>query len=169
MMRKPKGEERALWHHATRDVKPIKGRHARQAAAETAPEPKAEIMTAPVHPVPRLRAKKSDVNVAVPSAGLDRRSAQRLKRGQMPIEARLDLHGMTQVEAHHALDRFIAQSHAAGRRAVLVITGKSGVLYGAVPRWLEDSENRARILAASRAQAQHGGAGALYLLLRRKR
>ena len=100
---------------------------------------------------------------------IDRRTAQRLKRGQMPIEARLDLHGMTQTEAHEALARFIARSHAAGLRAVIVITGKSGVLHGAVPRWLEEGDNRARILSAARAHAQHGGAGALYLLLRRQR
>jgi DNA-nicking Smr family endonuclease len=87
----------------------------------------------------------------------------------MPIEARLDLHGRTQPEAHEALARFITRSHAAGMRAVIVITGKSGVLHGAVPRWLEEGDNRARILAVSRAQAQHGGAGALYLLLRRQR
>ena len=76
---------------------------------------------------------------------------------------------MTQPEAHDALASFIARCHATGLRAVLVITGKSGVLYGAVPRWLEEGENRARILATSRAQAPHGGAGALYLLLRRRR
>jgi DNA-nicking Smr family endonuclease len=102
-------------------------------------------------------------------SGLDRRSAQRLKRGQLAIEARLDLHGMTQAEAHRALSAFIARCRAAGMRTVLIITGKSGVLYGAVPRWLEESDNRARILASSRAQAQHGGAGALYVLLRRRR
>jgi len=106
---------------------------------------------------------------SIPPARLDRRTVQRLKRGHIPIEARLDLHGMTQAEAHEALARFIARSHASGLRAVIVITGKSGVLHSAVPRWLEEGENRAHILGSSRAEAQHGGEGALYLLLRRQR
>jgi len=104
-----------------------------------------------------------------PAIGIDRRGAQRLKRGQMPIEGRLDLHGMTQDEAHRALGAFIARSQSAGKRAILVITGKSGVLHGAAARWLEEGDNRGRVLAASRAQPQHGGAGALYVLLRRRR
>src|SRR6185312_2360232 len=94
-------------------------------------------------------------------AGLDRRSAQRLKRGQMAIAARLDLHGMTQAEAHGALQRFIARSFDEGRRAVLVITGKGaregeGVLRRAVPRWLEDPALRGMILAREEAQPRHG-------------
>jgi DNA-nicking Smr family endonuclease len=91
----------------------------------------------------------------------------------MPIEARLDLHGLTQAEAHHALSRFIAGSRAVGRRCVLVITGhgrfSGGVLKQAVPRWLHEAEMRPHILAISPAQPQHGGAGALYVLLRRFR
>lgn len=165
-MRKTKSDERALWRHATRDVKPI---HRRREVAPAAEAPAvAERPMSVAHPVPRSRVKIA-VTPAAPAPGLDRRSAQRLKRGQMPVEARLDLHGMTQTEAHDALARFIARSHAAGIRAVLVITGKSGVLHGAVPRWLDEGENRPHILAAERAQPQHGGAGALYLLLRRRR
>src|SRR5260370_36203504 len=83
--------------------------------------------------------------------GLDKASAERLKRGQYPIEARIDLHGMTQDDAHGALGDFIAASARAGRRCVLVITGKGlrrlgddraaseiGVLRGAGPRWLNE-------------------------------
>ncbi|HKT20911.1 MAG TPA: Smr/MutS family protein [Stellaceae bacterium] len=92
-----------------------------------------------------------------------------MKRGQTPIEGRLDLHGMTQAQAHRALARFLVQAQKAGQRLVLIITGKSGVLYGAVPRWLEEGENSARVLAAARARPQHGGTGALYVFLRRKR
>lgn len=93
----------------------------------------------------------------------------------MPIEARLDLHGMTQDEAHRALTRFILRMHEAGRRAVLIVTGKGtredggGVLRRAVPRWLAEPACRAVILAVSEAQPQHGGGGALYVLVRRKR
>jgi len=108
------------------------------------------------------------------AGGLDRRSAQRLRRGQTAIEARLDLHGMTQEEAHRALTRFIVASHAAGRRGLLIITGKGtreceGVLHRSVPRWLAESQCRSLVLAVERAQPRHGGDGALYVLLRRLR
>jgi DNA-nicking Smr family endonuclease len=159
-MRKPKSEERDLWHRAMQDVKRLRGREASDLVLVPPPAPPAPT------PTPR---EETAAPVPPPSRGLDRRSAQRLKRGQMPIEARLDLHGMTQEEAHRALGAFIARSHGAGLRAVLIITGKSGVLHGAAPRWLEEGDNRGRVLAASRAQKQHGGAGALYVLLRRRR
>jgi DNA-nicking Smr family endonuclease len=162
-MRKAKSDERALWHQAMRGVKQLREEHR---VAETVPD--SEIAIAPERPPPIPSPARGGGNGRGPAA-IDRRTAQRLKRGQMPIEARLDLHGRTQTEAHEALARFIARSHAAGLRAVIVITGKSGVLHGAVPRWLEEGGNRARILTAARAHAQHGGAGALYLLLRRQR
>jgi DNA-nicking Smr family endonuclease len=107
-------------------------------------------------------------------AGIDRANAERLKRGLHRIEARLDLHGMTQAEAHGALSAFIAASRTARRRCVLVITGRGlgqngpGVLKSSVPRWLEEPELRRHILAIAPAQPQHGGPGASYLLLRRR-
>lgn len=108
-------------------------------------------------------------------AGIDRANAERLKRGRHRIEARLDLHGMTQDEAHRELAAFVAASREAGRRCVLIITGRGlgpngpGVLKSAVPRWLEEPELRRHVLAIAPAQPQHGGAGAAYLLLRRHR
>ena len=75
-------------------------------------------------------------------AGIDRANAERLKRGLHPIEARLDLHGLTQAEAHRELVDFVEASYRGGRRCVLVITGRGlgpdgpGVLKSAVPRWL---------------------------------
>ena len=104
-------------------------------------------------------------------AGIDRASAERLKRGRYPVEASLDLHGMTQPEAHRALAGFVARSRTAGRRCVLVITGhgrvSGGVLKAAVPRWLGEPEMRPHLLAITPAQPRDGGAGALYLLLRK--
>jgi DNA-nicking Smr family endonuclease len=108
-------------------------------------------------------------------AGIDRANAERLKRGLHKIEARLDLHGMTQAEAHQALTGFIQASRDAGRRCVLVITGRGlgpngpGVLKNAVPRWLQEPALRHHVLAWAAAQPHHGGAGAAYLLLRRRR
>jgi DNA-nicking Smr family endonuclease len=96
-----------------------------------------------------------------------------LKRGKHKIEARLDLHGMTQQEAHHALARFIRAARSEGKRCVLVITGRGsvggGVLRAAVPRWFEEPEFRPHLLAISTAQPRDGGAGALYVMLRRTR
>jgi len=92
-------------------------------------------------------------------------------RGRYPIEARLDLHGMTQEEAHRALSGFVVRSRAAGRRVVLVITGhgrvSGGILKAAVPRWLNEPELRRHVLAITGAQPRDGGTGALYLLLRK--
>lgn len=93
----------------------------------------------------------------------------------MDIDGRLDLHGMSQAEAHDALTGFVLASHRMGRRAVLVITGKglygerSGVLKSAVPRWLNEAPLRDRILAFQPAQPKDGGSGALYVLLKRRR
>ncbi|HYM71881.1 MAG TPA: Smr/MutS family protein [Stellaceae bacterium] len=106
-------------------------------------------------------------------AGIDRARAERLKRGRLPVEARLDLHGMTQAEAHRALAGFVRNSRAAGRRCVLVITGRGavggGVLRAAVPRWLAEPEFRPHLLAIATAQPRDGGAGALYVMLRRNK
>ena len=104
-------------------------------------------------------------------AGVDRATAERLKRGRYQVEARLDLHGMTQAEAHRALAGFVGRSRAAGRRCVLVITGHGrmtgGVLKSAVPRWLAEPGLRPDVLAITPAQPRAGGDGALYVLLRR--
>ncbi len=108
--------------------------------------------------------------------GLDKRTAARLKRGQLPVEARIDLHGLTRDEARRALEGFLGSAHEAGKRCVLVITGKglrasgeTGVLRDAVPRWLNQAPIRPRILAFRPAPPRDGGAGALYVLLKRKR
>ena len=106
--------------------------------------------------------------------GLDRRTQTRMRRGQIDIEARIDLHGMTQEQAHRALHAFLLGSREAGRRAVLVITGKGrhsgeGVLRDAVPRWLNEDSIRPMIRAFSHAAPKHGGQGALYVLLKRRK
>lgn len=106
-------------------------------------------------------------------ANLDKRSRQRLLRGQMVISARLDLHGMDQESAHLALDAFIHREHARGARCVLVITGlgirSGGVLRQLTPRWLETPALAAKVVAYGSAKPWHGGSGALYVLLRRIR
>jgi DNA-nicking Smr family endonuclease len=160
--RHPSREERALWRAAMSGVAPL-------------PDPGALPAVLPVAEKTRPRAKKpvraaafSELTTAA-APGLDRRSAERLRRGARRIEARLDLHGMTQAEAHRALDEFLALADAAGQRCVLVITGKGGVLRAGVPRWINEQPSRSRVLAVMPAQPKDGGAGALYILLRRRR
>lgn len=107
------------------------------------------------------------------AADLDKRTLIRLRRGLVPVEAVVDLHGHTQDEAHRNLEAFLATSQRGGRRCVLVITGKGarseGVLRAAVPRWLNQQPNRGRVLAFAYASPAHGGEGALYVLLKRPR
>lgn len=175
--RHPKNEERALWRAAMHGVRPL-AKHVGAARAEPpaadAPPPKAaKPARRPVPPPPIAQLPDLAPGVA---PGVDRRSAERLRRGERRIDARLDLHGMTQDEAHRALDAFLDRAERAEWRCVLVITGKGrpgtgagGVLRAAVPRWLNEAPNRARLLAIAAARPKDGGAGALYLLLRRKR
>ena len=130
--------------------------------------------------------EKPEATLPPGAAGLDKRQYERLRRGQMRIEGRLDLHGLHQVPAHTALHAFITESYARDRRCVLVITGKGeakgqavagaimpererGVLRRNVPRWLNDVGLRDKVLSVSEAQPRHGGAGALYVLLRKRR
>ncbi len=111
---------------------------------------------------------------------VDHRTHTRLKRGQMKIDARLDLHGMTQNQAYDALLSFIPRAHASGKRCVLVITGKgdrdrqglgkgTGILKQKTPDWLIDAPLERYILKVESARSNHGGDGALYVLLRRNR
>jgi DNA-nicking Smr family endonuclease len=160
--------DRAVWSEAMRDVTPLRGR-----GAAVLPEPRSE----PAPMAASLPAAVADPRAldAVAGAGIDRATAERLKRGRRPIEARLDLHGRTQAEAHRELADFVRAAHEAGRRCVLVITGRGlgpdgpGVLKSAVPRWLAEPGLRRRVLAIAAAQPRHGGLGALYVLLRRQR
>ena len=194
-----KDEDRALWEHVTRDAKPLAKREpppARAAATEPPPAKAAPAMTEPgaekgarsarVPPRPPVVAPPRRAEPAIEhgrAAGVDRRRAERLRRGRLPVEARLDLHGYTQDQAHEALGRFLGEVQARGLRCVLVITGKGtttgaatgaargagGVLRAQVPRWLNEPGNRARVLAFDYAQPKHGGLGAIYVLLRRKK
>jgi len=179
--------ERALWRLAMRDASPLPGR---ELPAEVKPTPQTappEAILPPVAPPPSrpLAPIHLPARTYERAPGLDRRTSERLKRGQLPIEARLDLHGMTQDTAHAALNRFIADGSRRGIRVVLIITGKGarprtdldplraepgiGILKSAVPRWLNELPNRPRILAFTGARPEHGGGGALYVLLRRQR
>ena len=175
--RRPTDDELNLFEAAMRDT-------ARRRPA--APRAKAK-PTAAKKPPPKPTTGGRPSVAPKPTApnGVDKRTAQRLQRGQMPIEARLDLHGRQQTAAHRELTAFINASHAVGRRCVLIITGKGapraddldeimpdrqrGVLKRQVPLWLSEPGLREKVLSVQPAQRQHGGDGALYVLLRRRR
>ncbi len=179
-------EEVSLWRRATRDAKPLKRRRPSPppTASEVQPPPTSEGRTGagpgggtpPAEPaiIPPAAAPLPELAPGA-APGVDRRTAERLRRGQFAVDARLDLHGHTQEEAHRALVAFIEAAWQRRARCVLVITGKgrggegAGVLRAALPRWLNAEPVRARILAFAPSQAKDGGAGALYVLLRRQR
>ena len=103
-------------------------------------------------------------------AGIDGRTLRRLFRGDVPVDRRLDLHGLTAASAEIRLAQFIESAACDGCRCVLVITGKgAGILRGCVPDWLKRQPLSPHILALAEARPHDGGSGALYVLLRRKR
>lgn len=164
-----------LWQNVAKDLNPLK------------PRPEKEVVPTP--PLKRSPKREEDQTVFPPlpqqSArhGLDRNSKNRLKNGEIPIEARLDLHGRTLTAAHKELTHFLKTSYVSGLRCVLVITGKGGqkdvssppqgssrgVLHQNLSLWLEHPDLSGIILGVSPARPQHGGDGAVYILLRRNR
>lgn len=118
--------------------------------------------------------------------GIDGRTAERMRRGQLAPDARLDLHGLSESTAHRALVLFLKSAQARGARLALVVTGKGsaprddapfdlelvarsrGVLRNMVPRWLKEPELAQIVARAGEAHRRHGGAGALYVYLRKK-
>lgn len=109
------------------------------------------------------------------SGDIDRRTMRALRRGQIRPEDRLDLHGMSQEDAHKSLVKFLQRSRADGKKCVIIITGRGkisqggGLLQNQTPKWLNSSLLRQGIIAFSAAQASDGGSGAIYVLLRKPR
>ncbi|MEO0498829.1 MAG: Smr/MutS family protein [Pseudomonadota bacterium] len=105
---------------------------------------------------------------------IDRKTKRKLSKGRLSVDARIDLHGMTQDEAHNALIGFVGMSHARGHRVVLVITGKGlgkqgkGILRQVVPRWLVTPPLAQWVNGHDVSAPHHGGDGALYVRLRRQ-
>ncbi|WP_029058178.1 Smr/MutS family protein [Stappia stellulata] len=186
--RQPSSDERRLWAQVTADVTPLEsGRRSKQAATtedqgETAAPP-APVMGSERPPAPRavaaMRPKAPPAPPPLtPLAPLEPRQRRKLARGTRAIDARIDLHGLTQAEAHVRLRGFLAQAQAQGCSLVLVITGKGGpggslsadgrgVLRRVVPQWLSFAEFRPLVVGFEEAHAGHGGGGALYVRVRK--
>jgi DNA-nicking Smr family endonuclease len=135
--------------------------------------------TAPPKPLPSAKIQRAPKPEGPPPlAPLGRRERSQLSRGRKEIDARLDLHGMTQTRAHRALSGFLQRAHSEGLSFVLIITGKGktmgleserGVLRRQVPQWLNLPEFRALVVGFEEAHIGHGGEGALYVRIRRRR
>jgi DNA-nicking Smr family endonuclease len=177
-------EERALWESVAKQTKPLRKKPRTmkpQVASPVSKMPAAAKAVAPPRPSPAVRiarAPKPNPAPAVPPlAPLGRRERSQLSRGRKDIDARLDLHGMTQTRAHHALFSFLQRAHSGGLTFVLVITGKGrmgaeterGVLRRQVPQWLSLPEFRSLVVGFEEAHIGHGGEGALYVRIRRSR
>lgn len=176
-------DELDLWRHVAQTVRPIKSKRRPAPPKDAAPSaPPAKGKTAkhalppapPMKPQPPAPAKPHALTHGL-SHGIDRRQAERFRKGKLTIEGKIDLHGRTQQDAHDDLLAFLRRAHGAGKRNVLVVTGKGmttskvGILRQAVPRWLNEPTFRHLVLAFDYAEPQHGGEGALYVLLKRVR
>lgn len=199
-------EDRAIWERVARTARPLRvapGVKPPKPAADALVPPQRETQAptesrdpAPTDP-PRVTKPSGRPQTAArlgfsdhrpgpvgrPEPGLDRRTADRLRRGDRAPDARIDLHGLTAERAHARLDAFIAQAIRARHRCVLVITGKGGrrahdedasymapqggVLREAVPKWLRSGPFARQIVGIYEAHQRHGGGGAVYVYLKK--
>jgi len=174
-----------LWARVARSARPLKkGSAAHPPVAAPKPRAKPAVKETPslaAKPVPRPAPKRAP---APRGEALDRQTARKLERGHVAVEARLDLHGMRQRDAHAALRKFLKSAQGKGYRHVLVITGKGavadtrrsfyedearGVLRSSVPHWLSQPDLAHVVVSYSEAPRRLGGEGALYVRLRKPR
>lgn len=171
-------DERTLWESVAKQAKPLRKKPAAvkaQAASHDTP-PSVNLREAPASPLSAkiLGTPRPEVP---PLAPIGRRERSQLSRGRKEIDARLDLHGMTQTRAHRALSGFLQRAQSDGLTFVLVITGKGkmeagserGVLRRQVPQWLSQPGFRKLVVGFEEAHIGHGGEGAIYLRIRRSK
>ena len=178
-------DDDVLWQSVTVDVTPLRAHRKTntintktsaallETASNTQDRQSSEKMRRRLWPIaaPQPIPSKCPVDIRHgESAGIDSRTKRRLFRGDVPINRRLDLHGLTAARAQTCLENFIQQAAYDGCRCVLIITGKgAGVLQGHVPGWLKRPPLSPMVLALAEARPADGGAGAFYVLLRRRR
>ena len=189
-------EEKELWEKVAERTNPMEHSPKGLPDLMPTPKPKPKVSPKPAKPlqpfkigakatstVPRhsLAPSISDQTRAAP-VQMDRKSFNAMNRGKLKPEGRIDLHGMTLSEAHPELIAFILNAQSAGKRLVLVITGKGrtshdtgpipvrkGILRHQLPIWLSQSPLRQAVLQVTEAHLKHGGGGAFYVYLRRRR
>ncbi len=174
-------EDRILWGKVAKSTRPMPGRmtdiEAFEAALQAEAESEENIRAATAKAAPVTAQAQEVPATAKQPAGrhhpLERPVKRKIAKGRLALEARIDLHGLIQSEAHGMLLDFLLRAHGRGLRHVLVITGKGssmgseGALKRAVPLWFSKPEFRFLISSYETAAQHHGGEGALYIRLSR--
>lgn len=175
-----------LWAAVTKGIKRLNPE--RLVKSDKVEKPK-NVKEQPMQPITQSDYKPTSIEpekTSTKSRDIDKNTLDRLRKGKLAIEGRIDLHGMTQMQAEEALKQFLRASYDADKRCVLVITGKgtpkntdeelgfwsrqtSGVLKQRLPDWLYAHDMSDIVLKHVRAQGKHGGGGAFYVYLRRRR
>ena len=164
-------EEARLWQAVTE-----RDRRLHKAAARREAPPSGPATRPSLHKYRSAAVPPPEEKLVAGRLRMDARAAGRVKRGQYPVDRVLDLHGMDRKRAHAALTRCLESCYEKGQRCVLVVTGKGrgaaasgGVLKGLLPQWLNEAGLQPRILGFALARPRHGGDGAFYVLIRRRR
>lgn len=189
-MRRLSPEDRRLWQKIARSVTPLEARRLKQALlSSTGSEPappakqapagsgKARTGPAPTSQVPRpakaAPAARASSRPEPPTQDIEPNRARRVQRERDPIEARIDLHGYGRFQAEDAVVAFLSNSFARGHRTVLIITGHGrtggGIIRASLPEWLASERLRAIVAGHAPAHRRHGGDGATYVTLKRRR
>lgn len=179
MSRRAKGltrEDQLLWSKVARSVAPMKGKSVPETPAEEDATVGSEATSSQLPAVMADAKHRAEIlrRRAPQPASIDRPTKKKLAKGRLAIEAKIDLHGMTQTEAYGTLLSFLHNAYAHGRRHVLVVTGKGssmgsdGILRRQVPAWFSTPAFRGLVSAHEDAARHHGGQGALYVRLRRR-
>ncbi|MDF1747245.1 MAG: Smr/MutS family protein [Alphaproteobacteria bacterium] len=175
-------DDRNLWEAVMASAKPVRRdtifrdslgmlEKATPPAAKVSKVKRQSVFRAAVQDLPAARPNPKPHFLSHGCApGVDRRTAERLHKGKMSIEGRLDLHGMSRDAAHQATLGFVTNARLSGKRCILIVTGKGkGILQADLPHWLNLPPLRDQILSFSHARPQDGGSGAVYVLLKRDR
>ena len=177
-MRRLSEEEIALWAEVAKSVARRRGASLPAVVEAKPPAPSPKNAAPPASAAASGSLRKTPA--LPPLAPLERRLKRDLSRGRAAVDSAIDLHGMNQAQAHQALRGFLAHMQAQGAKLVIVVTGKGGkqasavwadepgVLRRLVPQWLREGDMRAVVLGFEEAGRAHGGAGALYVRLRRR-
>jgi len=170
--------EQLLWRHVTRHVRPYHPPDRNIAASEppTTHSTPASAHTSSYEENTQGRKPQQLSPGAIGiTPNIDRRTSTKFKRGKLPIDGRIDLHGLTLRQAHSEFTAFVNSAYDRQARCLLVITGKGGAgekvgkIRRELPHWINSPTLRSLVLAATEAQIRDGGSGAFYVLLKRKR
>lgn len=175
-------EDDSLWAFVTKDVEPLKGRNKINVPAQKTENKSTPSVKTQLNPKPdkaKITPKTTHHNLHN-KADVDRATFDKFRKGQMPIEATIDLHGYNAQQAYEKVVGFMNRASGLGQRCVMVITGKGmrnnesgerevGILKRSLPEWLEQPSLKSKILKVQQAQRFHGGSGAYYILLKRNK